>query len=265
MEADDYVNQIEQEQIEVDRLITECMTAQGFTYIPPDVTFSGGVAPTPESSTDRDHAAEWGFGILPGLEAEQPWLVVMEVEDVQRQLDGLEAQTQGEGESYNVALYGSANPRFDVVDEGGEGCRAEAIAEINRSPTSLAAQTERMETASKRMAADPRTVELDAVWARCMNELGHDFSRPEDIHLMLVDVLESYFRRLPSVSGSVKDVGDGPVQVAPDPALVAAFESDLAVDADRERDLAVADIGCRTPLEDEYQRLRQEYFEDAAE
>lgn len=261
VDLDDFADRIEQEHIEIDRLVNECMTAQGFTYIPPDRGIEDTPVPMPDSATDRDHAEKWGYGELTALEAAQPWLRVMTIEDVKRQLDGLQAQSRGESGSYNLALYGSTQPSPGGFFEASDGgCLADAIAEVNESSDSLAAYDDRFEAAAKRFAADSRTVRLDAIWARCMTESGHDFSRPEDIREELMEISDHFYQRLPSVSWSIRDSGSGPVQIAPNPDLVAAFELDLAVEADRERELALVDIDCRTPIATEYLEIQQEYF-----
>lgn len=170
----------------VQAAIAECMAAEGFEYIPVDMSSSTGFSSDWPGSdlTPREYAEQYGYGISTTYEENLNSVPVPEDMPEDPNMEIIEAMSPGEQEAYYTALYG-ASPDVDptaeeqeVEYEGPQGCYGEAYEESGQDGIN-AVYTEfedEINDLYERLEADPRIVELEAAWVECMADAGYRFT-----------------------------------------------------------------------------------------
>ena len=208
-------NYARQEQ-QVQELIAECMTREGFEYIPAirpidDFGFGG--------PGDVEFAADFGFGITTFYgETEPPWFQDDWIDPNQAIIEGL---SESERNAYYDTLHGSSFSSgsfgFDtdstiatsedgseseevVVDNGFEGCSGQAYEEVYAFDD-LQEVYEQLDLSSlyERVEADPRAAKIYAEWSECMAERGYDYEDPDTLY---ESVYTEFQERLEEIVGS---------------------------------------------------------------
>lgn len=208
-------NYARQEQ-QVQGLIAECMTREGFEYIAVtrpvgDFGFGG--------PGDVEFAAELGFGITTYYgETETPWFQDDWIDPNQAIIEGL---SESERNAYYDTLHGSSfssggfgfetdsatatsedgsESEEVVVDSGFEGCSGQAFEEVYAFEE-LQEVYEQLDLDSlfERVEADPRAAEIDVKWSECMTERGYDYDDPNTLYEA---VYTDFQARLEEIVGS---------------------------------------------------------------
>ncbi len=169
---------------EVEELVAECMSDQGFEYIPVDQT--------QYSSFDYDYAEreteEWvaanGYGV--NLSEEQKEEQDSQFEDfVDPNSDYVQSLSESESTAYYEVLYGP-QPSEDELNEDGSyeyswedgGCYGVSQHEVSGDQAydqdEFKPIFDAMSALYEDQSKDPRMKELNAKWASCMADAGYD-------------------------------------------------------------------------------------------
>lgn len=227
-----------------EEIAAECMAEQGFDYVPVvdmGYTSSSGQEWEPD---DREWVAQYGYGAVrsPGSD---------DVPDPDEQFvdpnqEYVESLSESEMTAYYEALYGPQPTEEELNDDGSyeynwetAGCQGFADNETRASnPMESEEHKPLMDAINEfytAMETDPALAEVDGEWVTCMEEAGYSgFSAQFDAQNSVYDELNAYYE---GITDYVED----------DPALDEI--------AEREIDLALADLDCREATD--YRERRQ--------
>jgi len=186
--------------------IRECMAAEGFEYIPVDVSGAGIRIARPGDRPDPEFRAQFGYGVTTNLD---------------RELDGnapddpnaeiRDSLSESDREAYDRALHGRLAEQFDGGEvnirigpggriSGGEdgeeitpedaGCFGQAQASVRDEAFDPEVGRQLMDM-EQRIESDPRMVEATRAWSSCMRDAGFDYASPRDIVDALMERLEA--------------------------------------------------------------------------
>ncbi|MGY1650625.1 hypothetical protein [Geodermatophilus sp. SYSU D01119] len=230
-----------EEQEQVEELVARCMQEQGFEYTPntQSATFvsSEDVEWEPD---DRDWVSQYGYGAVNSPYNEQP---VPEEEYVDPNADYVASLSESEQTAFYEALSGPVPDEEDLAEDGSyeydwttAGCQGAAQHEVaGEDPSqseefaSLFAAIDELYTST---ATWPGMADLDREWAECMDAAGHGG------HVTQADAQNSVHDELNAIYEDVAVSEDGTSTGEPDQAALDAL-------AEREVELALADLGCR--------------------
>lgn len=219
--------------------IAECMTAAGFEYVQIDpVTFRDAMdsLTAVPGLSDEEFVEQYGYGLttLP------PTQDFSAGEENTRIYDALSPADQV---AYERTLWGDNTAATFVVMlenedfEPAGGCTETAIEE---------AFTEEQLSPSfsnpfdELVAEDPRMIAALEDWSDCMADAGYDYESPEDAEDELIERFDEL-------------TGGG------DPAELTGSELDTLKELqDEEREVALADLECLTPLEEVEQQVERD-------
>lgn len=261
-------------QAEIERRIAECMSEEGFEYIPvEEPTADDEDVPDPGTV---EFAEQWGYGIVDNpWDAEQSVQVGLAADDPNRAI--VDAMSEAEREAYYAALWGPQMHAGVEPDEDGGyeppswqemGCAGAAYHEVQGAPLTAPAQGiddplwDEMVDLERATAADPRVLAAEAEWASCMADAGH----PE------VTAIGQGEQSIQEQADQIRTEGYADVRVDPTDESVAAAErairERLAELQRVEIELAVADVTCRSASGydeawREVNRVLQQEFVDA--
>jgi len=169
----------------VERLVADCMAAEGFDYIPVDQHPPKAVTPYMDGYGTEDWAAAHGYGAFPTDEETRQMDEQVASEDPnQDYVDSLSESEQGAYYAAlespgpdNDALLKMKNGEMPAYDWEASGCRGRSQhAVTGDDPT----QSERyaplvaaMNALQQDQAADPAMVPIEAAWADCMADAGY--------------------------------------------------------------------------------------------
>ncbi|WP_336027303.1 hypothetical protein [Geodermatophilus sp. FMUSA9-8] len=230
-----------EEQERTEELIAGCMQEQGFEYTPN--TQSAGFVSYEDvewEPDDRDWVSQYGYGAVTSPYTEQP---APEEEFVDPNADYVAGLSESEQTAFYEALSGPMPDEEDLAEDGSyeydwttAGCQGAAQHEVagedlsqSEEFASLFAAIDELYT---NMPTWPGMAELDAEWAACMDAAGHGG------HATQVDAQNSVYDDLNAVYEDVAMSEDGTSTGEPDQAALDAL-------AEREVELALADLGCR--------------------
>ena len=273
-------------QREIEALVGTCMRPQGFEYVehvtaPPDGWDYGLAMQTYDYPLSAEEAAEDGYGVFANIEErerafELRRLTTTDPNDAIRTALDQEARVE-----YDIALWGFPLPPDDLivpegaqVDESGVplewyeqwdidksgGCRGEAEREIYQGLGIVEIPPEWSETLAtqveSRVNSDPRFIDAETAWARCMNVATYEVTTINDLRRYI----DPFFAEVSSTVTIVQetvDVNGESMQIAlPD------YDDDVVADAlDAERELAASDVECRVEsgVVATYQELKERY------
>lgn len=210
--------------MEREEQIASCMAGEGFEYVP--YVPRDPVSVTPDVGTlasipDPDYVRENGYGFAVSIEISR----IAEAEDPNVAIvNNLADEERAE---YHEALLGT-------VGNETVGCARRFDNETYQSV--IAEQKDLVSEASIRLHSDPRYIDIEVQWSRCMAEQGYDF---RDRFQAIVE----YFG--PQVSD-----------------LASSFdEAKLESLRQEEIRIAEADVACVEPVGDELRALAREYEE----
>lgn len=263
-------------QVRTEELTARCMAEQGFEYNA--VTYT--TSETVEMSEDEDipewgtqeFAEQYGYGVFTREDITGEDLLAGESEEewVDPNEEILHGMSQSELDAWSVALWGEPediDPDADVEDLTWDwessGCTGwaqhEAESELPGAEMNDLVEdprfTELLEeigSLSQAAEADPKTAELDVLWAECMADAGYDFQSPSDAE-------DSVYALQDEVWGIGEDLQDvsSDVEAESEPeAMAQAKEQEIAT--------ATADYGCRAEMDYDSERLAVEFEHEAA-
>ncbi|KAA9085563.1 hypothetical protein F6B42_12515 [Microbacterium radiodurans] len=223
------------ENTEREELVAQCMTDQGFEYIPmPSSTgvFDSGVEWKPE---DREFVAQWGYGAVkyPGAD-EQPEPEQM-TEDPNA--DYVASLSESEQTAFYEALYGPTPTEEEMSEDGSyeynwetAGCNGWASHEVSGDDPTQADEfadvMDAINTFYESSASLPAIAELDRAWASCMDGAGYPgFASQSDAQNSIYEEINGLWN-------------ENTPETGPDPSAMDEIH-------EREVELALADLDCR--------------------
>ena len=226
-DEDDFTKQ----QQETEELVAQCMSEEGFDYIPVDQS-QNSVNFNDEERETLEWVSEFGYGVNLTQE-EQEELYGSPEEFVDPNQDYVMSLSESEMTEYYAVLYGQQEEVVDPDEEyvynwedagcygwaqheiqGDQAYEQEQFTEIFDSMNALYEDTQK----------DPRLKELNGEWASCMADAGYDdFKLQFDAAQSIYDKQNSYWEENPEGEGpdeaQIKEWRDEEVEVA-----VADFE-----------------------------------------
>lgn len=225
----------QEQQKRVEELVAECMSKEGFEYIPntSNMTFSTGsdVEWKPE---EREWVSQYGYGMVNSPMSNTPPDQGDSYQDPNS--DYVSTLSESEQSAFYAALYGT--PQTEATEGEGTtyeykweeaGCQGAAQHEVNGESVfesdEFAAINKAINDFYSGMQSSPEYAALDATWASCMADSGHSgFAAQQDAQTSISDELNEYYN---SQTGYVEN----------DPKLKELGEREIA--------LALADLDCR--------------------
>jgi hypothetical protein len=225
-------------------LIAECMAAAGFEYIPVDVkTIELAQARVRQDPgyTRRSYKEKWGLGVTTRLD--NP------VRDtgLGPNLAIYQALPEVDQEAYFRTLFGK-NPNMDfafTLDEEDfsetGGCTREAVEQVF---TRQQVSGNYVNPKDLLIDADPRIIEAERNWSRCMREFGYEYEEDQD------EIIEEYQERL-------EELLDGD-----DPATLTGSRLEALEQLRQEEiEVSLADLECQIKYTDEvYRQVETEVY-----
>lgn len=231
---------------EYERIVAECMVAEGFEYTPTAYISEDSFKPAPSEEwrpDDREWVAQWGYGITdiparhsaPDTDANDA--------GADPNIEYLGTLSEAEQAAYEAAMYGEAidpavSDESAVYDPEKAGCTGRAQEELTGDAPDLSEFDPLMEQVYALMdsvAESPEMQELDAAWASCMSDAGESgFTRQGDASQSIVDAMP--------VPEEPENNADGPASEPTNP----MDDPEVAALHEREIELALVDFECRT-------------------
>lgn len=300
MGGPDYENVDWQDQErKIQELIAACMREEGWEYIPveyPDF----GTEFTPEDQ--REQLAEQGFGIVYWtLNQGNPDIDDPYADWVDPNQEYIEGLGEDEMTAYYESLYGTEEEQqegmvTEIDPETGEeysmqygngaGCQGEAYDEVNGDdPTQNPGYWEAIQVfydeLQQRVDADPRVVELNTTWAKCMKDAGFDeYQKQSDIwEKAYTDLQERHDAIVPDLyqdpfEGWTEDEITDFFENTPQDEIDAMFNQPYDISDDQraqlealleeEIELALAEFDCSQPFYEKSQEIYEEIEEQYA-
>lgn len=229
---------------EVESLISQCMAAEGFEYVPVDFTTIRNAMTSDKSApgmSSSDYLREYGHGIT--TQEEKP-IVEIGLGDQNRRI--LEGLSEVDRVAYRRTLWGEnddATFAFGLESEDFSrtgGCTREAIEQVF-DPNELTATY--FNPADALILLDPRAQEALDEFATCMSDAGFAYRHPDDVD---IDLQLRY---------------DTLVQGRDHDELTELEAEQLANLQDEERAVTAASDSCeRSHLEPVLDRIEEEFF-----
>jgi hypothetical protein len=292
-----------EQEAQIQDLVAQCMTEQGWEYIPieyPDAMYDYSV----DSEDELERRQREGYGIAYWTlnQGNDEALVNDPLADWVDPNQAIVAEmSESESTAYYEALYGTpeeqeANQTVEVDPDTGEeyymqtgygpGCQGEAYAEVyGDSPMQSEGYWEAVsvfyEELQTRVDADSRVKALNSEWSRCMTEAGFEYASPNDIWETAYADLQT---RHDEIVGDLfnQDPFEGWAQEEIDAFFESASQEEMdqmfnsayeLTDEQREAlealladeiTLAVAEYQCSLPYNEEYQTVYAQIEEDYA-
>lgn len=235
-----------EQQKKVEELVAECMTEQGFEYIPNvnngSVSYGSDVEWLPD---DRAWVEKWGYGA-----AEYPGQDDVPQEPTEEYIDPnqeyVSSLSESEQNAFYEALYGVGPTEEEMNDPDYEydwttaGCYGPAQQEGMGGAQQLYESEEfaplfdSINTFYEEMAANPGFADLDAEWVACMDEAGYPG------FVQQYDAQNSIYDKLNAVWENQSYSETGPTEAEQEE--IDAQIKEIGVE---ERKLALADLDCR--------------------
>lgn len=225
---------MDEQNAQTQELIAQCMSDEGFEYIPVESSGSYSMG-DPWETESEEWVAQYGYGAVdyPGRD------------DVQAPSDVppdpnqsyVESLSESEQQAYYAALNGAPPDESQLSDDGSyeydwrtAGCWGAAQNEVQgEDPLQADANKPLMDAITRFYESSqnaPELADLDAAWASCMADAGEaGFTVQSDASQSIYDELNAYYEK----------------QTEP-------VENDPALDeiGQREIELALVDLSCRT-------------------
>lgn len=245
------------QQMQVEELVAECMSKLGFEYIPVD--YSQGAVSVSVGGDDgelqwgtAEFAKQYGYGITTN-----PWQEE-EGEDVPPGQDFvdpnqaiIEAMSETELEAYNEALWGPSTYEETEAGEWVEpsweemGCYGGAQHEVYGDAWGagdddpFADLVQEMDTMWQSIATHEKVVAVEADWASCMADAGHpDLAKVGDGEQQIYELVEPIWND--AYSDMPMDATDEDYA-----AVEKSIQEQLAAITPQEIETATADFTCR--------------------
>lgn len=236
--------------------IAECMTDEGFEYIPVDS--SGGIIITDEEDDpwkpdDRDWVAQYGYGMVnsPGMEEEMP---VEEEGPVDPNQEYIESLSESEMQAYYEVLYGPEPPEEAYEDEDFDwdswdrGCQAAGDEAVGDDSQALYESEEfkplftAIEEFYTSAQENEGMAELQQEWSSCMADAGHPGFETQ------MAAQESIIEKTNAFWEDYTDYENDPTETP-----------EMQAIAEEEVELALADLDCREKTDFRQEELRIQF------
>lgn len=234
----------QEQRVATEEFVAECMSDEGFEYIP--VTDTGAISVGGDQEWDpesRDWVSQYGYGFVnwPGRDEPTPPEDVMEDPNQ----DYVNALSPSEQEAYWATLHGPAPTEEELNDDGSyeydwttAGCygaaQHEVMGEDPYNDDEFQPLMDAMNTFYTDMQNAPEMAELDAEWASCMADGGHpDFTKQTDAQ--------------DSIMNRMNEIWEDPEATDQEELLEAIGEDEIA--------LALVDLECRDKVDYRQQQL----------
>lgn len=236
LSEEEQLAQFEKQNAEREELIAQCMTEEGFEYIPNTGNSSISFGTDQEwKPDDREWVAQYGYGNVnwPGRD-EMNEAPAEEYTDPNQ--DYVESLSESEMTAYYEALYGPTPSEDELGDDGSyewnwetAGCSGVAQHEVDGDNPMMSGEHQPIMDAINdfymTVAESPELAAIDAAWAACMDEADYPgFTKQQDASSSISDEMNAYYEN------QTEWVEDDP---------------ELAKIGEREIDLALADLDCR--------------------
>ena len=251
------------QQVRVEEILAECMSEQGFEYIPVDYSSMSGASFEPEDLEfewgTKEFAAEYGYGATTdpwgnqsGEGGEEPADDDAE-EFVDPNQDYVNAMSETEQQAYYAAMYGEQS--FDETDPEAEveydwetaGCQGRAQHEVYEGANGMeedefTALQDEMNTMYESSMTDPRLADVNSEWASCMADAGYPgFSAVGDAENSIHDQVNALWEdAYPSDPTQMEGMTEEDYM-----AIQEGIDEQLADITPVEIETAVADFDCR--------------------
>ena len=236
LSEEEQMERFEKENLEREELVAQCMTDQGFEYIP--VTNNGSVffdAGQEWKPDDREWVAQYGYGMVRYPGYDEPFVDDgSSYEDPNQEY--VTSLSESEQMAYYEALYGPSPTEEELADDGSyewnwetAGCHGWASHEMEgENPLTSDEHKPLMDALNEfwmSMENNTAFAELDSEWAACMADAGQPgFSAQRDASTSISDELNAYYESQTE-------------WVEKDPKLDEIAEKEIA--------LALVDLDCR--------------------
>jgi hypothetical protein len=255
----------DEQQRRTEELVAQCMTKEGFEYVPN--TSNGGTVVSDDGDQmwrpdDRDWVEKYGYGAVNNPWQEQndaqgPEATEPPPDPNQPYVDSL---TEAEQQAYYEALWGKQTEPDPSADpdqpqeynwENG-GCYGWAQHEVSGdNPWELDENKPIIDAIQKfyeTMQSSPEFTKLDADWSACMTEAGFSgFKTQSEAQNSIYEMINKYWENGSQGEGE-QDPNFGTIK---DPAYAEIAEQELP--------LAVADLDCREKTDYRQQQLRIQF------
>lgn len=237
LSEEEQIESMEKDDAAREELIAQCMTEEGFEYIPASstgsISFSSDDVYQPDS---REWVAQYGYGMINypgGDEQAEP-----AEEYVDPNQDYISSLSEAEQTAFYEVLYGPPTPAEEMNEDGSyeyeydwttAGCHGWAQHEMEGDDPTTSDEHKPLMNALNDfytgLATAPELADVNVAWAACMDEGGYPgFSAQSDAQMSISDELNAYYE---NQTEWLED----------DPALAELGE--------REIELALVDLECR--------------------
>ncbi|MFF2634082.1 hypothetical protein ACFVR6_14465 [Microbacterium sp. NPDC058021] len=235
LSEEEQIERMEKDNAEREELVAQCMTEEGFEYIPApntgSISFASDNVYEPDS---QEWVAQYGYGMINypgGDEAMEP-----SEEYVDPNADYVSSLSAAEQTAFYEVLYGPPTPEEEMSEDGSyeydwttAGCHGWAQHEMEGDdPTTSDEHKPIMDAINDfymGLATAPELADLNAAWATCMDEGGYPgFAAQGDAQMSISDELNAYYEN------QTEWIEDDP---------------ELAELGEREIELALVDLECR--------------------
>lgn len=259
LSEEEQTERFERENTQREELLAECMTEQGFEYIPAtnngSISFGSDVEWEPES---REWVSQYGYGMVKWPGADDQASAPTE-EYIDPNQDYVASLSESEQTAYYEALSGPPIPEDQMSEDGSyeydweqAGCYGWAQHEMEAdNPRTSDEHKPVMDAINEfytNMASAPELADIDAEWAACMDDAGYPgFTVQADAQNSISEELNAFYEN------QTEWVEDDP---------------ELAKLGEKEIELALADLDCRekTDFRAEYTKitfaLEEQFIED---
>ncbi|WP_166868496.1 hypothetical protein [Salinibacterium sp. ZJ70] len=229
---------------ETQEYVATCMQKQGFEYVPNVGEGFVEVRPEDWRPDDRSWVSEYGYGIVkvPGGGDEH----LASEPAVDPNADYLASLSESERAAYDDVLYGALQVDPGDWQSDDAGCFGWAQRQLGTAPTfdlwetaEWQALLEKTGELNRSVNEHPSIREVHDDWSACMADAGLVFERPADASEPIYEALDEYHASHSDPSST---------------------DPELAAIAEREVELALADLDCResTDFADRVRPIRYE-------
>ncbi|WP_314425459.1 hypothetical protein [uncultured Microbacterium sp.] len=247
--------QFEERQLKTEELMAECMAEEGFEYTPN--TQNGGLVFSDDDvewePEKKDWVEKYGYGIVNNPYNEMGQEEQSGEEYVDPNAEYVESLSESEQTAYYEVAYGVPPEEDELAEDGSyeynwedAGCQGWAQHELEGEDPwqsdEFADLREKMTEVFTDAQESPELTDLNAEWAACMDDAGEPgFASPMEAQQSISDEQNALFDAA---------YGDGTTEVdVESPDFVDPSESpEMAEIGEREIELALADLECRTSL-----------------
>ena len=195
---------------EIEELVAECMSDDGWEYIPVDQTQYGSMSDYDDEERDTEKwVATYGYGVNLTQE-EQEEMYGSPEEYVDPNQEYVESLSETENIAYYAALYGPGPSEEEMNEDGSYeynwedgGCYGKAQHEVSGEQAYDQDQFKPIFDAMGELyedqGKDPRMKELESKWASCMADAGYtEFKAKQDAAQSIYDQQNEFWENNPN-------------------------------------------------------------------